>query len=80
MYLIFATFDASLRSVDIPVPAHWTAEQANAIIDLLDLVRDAIWQRYRKKILAEAMGQQHEPHGRPVNPHRPDFNTDRVPF
>ncbi len=35
-----------LRPVDVEIPATWTPEQALAVFELLDDIRDKIWARY----------------------------------
>ena len=37
---------AHLRPVDVEIPATWTPEQALAVFELLDEIRDKIWSRY----------------------------------
>ena len=37
---------AHLRSTDVEIPATWTPEQALAVFELLDEIRDKIWSRY----------------------------------
>jgi hypothetical protein len=32
------------------IPAYWSAEQAQAIFDLLDALRDRIWEQYGQQI------------------------------
>jgi hypothetical protein len=35
----------------LPVPGHWTPEQALAVFALLNGLTDAIWQRYEAELL-----------------------------
>jgi hypothetical protein len=37
---------AHLRPVGVEIPATWTPEQALAVFELLDEIRDKIWSRY----------------------------------
>ena len=37
---------AHLRPIPVEIPATWTPEQALAVFDLLDEIRDKIWSRY----------------------------------
>lgn len=41
---------AHLRPITVDIPAVWTPEQALAVLDLLDDLRDRIWTRYRSQI------------------------------
>lgn len=44
------------------VPAHWSAEQALAVFEFLDLLRDEIWKVHRAGIQAALRGDvQHDP-------------------
>ena len=38
-------------SIDISIPTYWTAEQALAVFDLVDSLREIIWDHYQGKIL-----------------------------
>jgi len=33
------------------IPDHWTPEQALAVYDLIDEIRDAIWRRYQTSLI-----------------------------
>lgn len=35
------------------IPRHWSPEQALAVVDLLDELREHIWARYELQLLAE---------------------------
>ena len=37
---------AHLRPLNVEIPATWTPEQALAVFELLDEIRDKIWSRY----------------------------------
>jgi hypothetical protein len=37
---------AHLRPIPVEIPATWTPEQALAVFELLDEIRDKIWSRY----------------------------------
>jgi hypothetical protein len=41
-----STLPAHLRPVSVEIPATWTPEQALAVFELLDEIRDKIWSRY----------------------------------
>jgi hypothetical protein len=49
----------STRLLTIPfaIPAYWTPEQALAVFELLDDLRDAVWNHYRMQLLDEAREQ-----------------------
>ena len=42
------------------VPNHWTTEQALAVVDLLDELREHLWAKYEPRLL-EAYRQSHGP-------------------
>jgi hypothetical protein len=41
---------AHLRPLPVEIPATWTPEQALAVFELLDEIRDKIWSRYRGRL------------------------------
>ena len=41
-------------------PAYWTAEQAFAVVELLDELRDRIWAHYNVQLLAQ-YHEQYDP-------------------
>ena len=41
----------------LPIPEHWTPEQALAVYELIDEIRDAIWSRYQVPLI-ELMQQE----------------------
>jgi hypothetical protein len=48
-----------LRPITIEIPVTWTAEQALAVWETLDQMREKIWARYRcqlQELLAEQRG------------------------
>lgn len=34
-----------------PIPDHWTPEQALAVYELVDEIRDAIWNKYQVPLI-----------------------------
>ena len=40
------------KSYDIPVPVQWSAQQALAVFEFVDLLRDEIWKLHRDGIQA----------------------------
>jgi hypothetical protein len=43
----------TLLTVPFAIPAYWTSEQALAIVELLDGLRELIWARYGLQLLDE---------------------------
>jgi len=41
---------AHLRPITVNIPAVWTPEQALAVLDLLDELREKIWTRYGSQV------------------------------
>lgn len=41
---------AHLRPITVEIPATWTPEQALAVFDLLDHLREKIWDRYNCRL------------------------------
>jgi hypothetical protein len=44
-------------TISLQIPTYWTAEQAFAIFELIDDLRDAIWQCYNIQLIDEFRGQ-----------------------
>ena len=42
------------------IPAHWSAEEARAVLELLQILSERIWQRYRRP-LRELIGSTPPP-------------------
>jgi hypothetical protein len=47
------------RHIDFAVPAHWSPEQALAVFELLDDLRDKIWAHYGLR-LQQLLGEQQQ--------------------
>jgi hypothetical protein len=62
---------AHLRPVDVEIPATWTPEQALAIFELLDEIREKVWFRYGSR-LQDLLREQRRSSG--VD-HKSDFAT-----
>jgi len=58
-----AAATSSLRT-PLAIPAYWTPEQARAVIELLDELRDLIWASYGLQVI-----DQYSPHDDPADPH-----------
>lgn len=69
---------AHLRPIPVEIPATWTPEQALAVFDLLDEIRDTIWSRYGVRLqdlLQEQQASSAVDHRNDMttSPDRPDF-------
>jgi hypothetical protein len=55
------TPSSSQRLLTIPfaIPAYWTPEQALAVVELLDDLRELIWAHYGMQVIDEAR-EQHQ--------------------
>lgn len=62
-------------AVPLPIPTYWTPEQAIAVFELIDDLRERIWSFYQVD-LQELTRQQRQPE--PVDP--VEFNEDDLPF
>ena len=52
------------------LPDHWSAEQALAVVELLDDLRHQIWAHYHLPLL-ELVREQHTPRDEPANLNEP---------
>ena len=43
----------SLLTIPFAIPAYWTPEQALAVVELLEDLRDLIWSHYSAQLLEE---------------------------
>jgi len=48
----------SLLTMSFAVPAYWTPEQALAVVELLDDLRELIWDHYGPQLLDEIRDDQ----------------------
>jgi hypothetical protein len=60
-------------TIPLEIPAYWTPEQAFAVVELLDDLRDRIWAHYS----AQLLDQYREQYG-PADSHHTDDATIRV--
>lgn len=69
---------AHLRPVDVEIPATWTPEQALAVFELFDEIREKVWARYGSR-MQDLLQEQQRSSG--VD-HKSDFATspDRPDF
>ena len=58
-------------TIPLEIPAYWTPEQAFAVVELLDDLRDRIWAHYS----AQLLDQYREQYG-PAEKHPTDDATD----
>jgi len=63
---------------DPKIPDYWTAEQALAVYDFLDNLRERVWDRYGEHI-TERMRFEYEEQQRRAQLERFPFN-DEIPF
>ena len=47
-------------TIPLKIPAYWTPEQAFAVVELLDDLRDLIWAHYSVQLL-DQYREQHRP-------------------
>ena len=67
----------------LPIPEHWTPEQAIAALDMLDICYDAIWNLYETPIVEHIMRRDHwrGPHDQTDDPLGADEDLDDdIPF
>jgi hypothetical protein len=48
-----------LLTIPFAIPAYWTPEQALAVVELLDDLRELIWAHYGMQVIDEAR-EQHQ--------------------
>jgi hypothetical protein len=66
------------RQIDFAIPAHWSPEQALAVFELLDDLRDKIWAHYGLRLQQLLAEQQQTTPRRPRRPPRKrPSNPDR---
>jgi hypothetical protein len=56
-----STLPSHLRSITVEIPVTWTAEQALAVWDMLDQLREKIWARYSHQLQDLLAEQQSYP-------------------
>ena len=63
------------RTISLQIPTYWTPEQAFAVFELIDHLRDAIWRCYALQLQEEYRDQfqQHDADHDPTGP-------DDLPF
>ena len=66
------TSNALPLTIPLEIPAYWTPEQAFAVVELLDDLRDRIWAYYS----AQLLDQYREQYG-PAESHHTDDATDK---
>jgi hypothetical protein len=68
--------EASNRlTISLQIPTYWTPEQAFAVFEIVDDLRDAIWRCYALQLQEEYRDQLQNPaddHD-PIDPHDPPF-------
>ena len=71
---------SNARPLTIPlkIPAYWTPEQAFAVVELLDDLRNLIWDHYGVQLLDQYREQHHPADSQHVDTDHPD--TDNPPL
>ena len=59
---------AHLRPIPVEIPATWTPEQALAVFELLDEIRDKIWSRYGSRFGKSSSQANGNTLSRPLSP------------
>jgi len=54
------TLPAHLAPISVEIPATWSDEQALAVFDLLDELKDRIWARYGCRLQEEMLHQRNQ--------------------
>ena len=67
-------------SSSIHIPMNWTAEQATAVIDLLDEISTVIWNLHDEKIIEEMRKNQILSEHAEYDMDDPDPLDDDIPF
>jgi hypothetical protein len=62
-------------SIPFAIPAHWTPEQALAVVELLDELRERIWAHYGVRLIDEVREQHLS-----QTPDQPDVNPPDAGF
>jgi hypothetical protein len=62
-------------TIPLDIPAYWTPEQAFAVVELLDDLRERIWAHYGVQLI----DQYREQYG-PTDSDHPDETTDNPSF
>jgi hypothetical protein len=62
-------------TISLQIPTYWTPEQAFAVFELVDEMRDAIWRCYGIQLLDEYRDQLH-----PTIADRAESDPDNPPF
>jgi len=60
----------NLRQIDFTIPAHWSPEEALAVFELLDDLRDKIWAHYGLRLQQLLAEEQQPAPRRPSTPPR----------
>ena len=62
-------------TISLQIPTYWTPEQAFAVFDMINDLREAIWQCYSLELL-----DQYRDQCRPAAPDRDDKDFGDPPF
>jgi hypothetical protein len=69
------THDPDRTSIPLRIPRYWTPEQAFAVFELIDDLRDAIWRCYALELQEEYRDhyQNQDAELDPIDPGEPPF-------
>jgi len=61
----------NFQQIDLTIPGHWSPEEALAVFELLDDLRDKIWAHYGLRLQQLLAEQQHTATGTDAPPEEP---------
>jgi hypothetical protein len=66
---------STTRIISLQIPTYWTPEQAFAVFELIDELRDAIWRCYDLQLQEEYRDhfRHQDAEGDPIDPDDPPF-------
>ena len=67
----FLSFKPTLLTIPFAIPAYWTPEQALAVIELLDDLRELIWAYYGMQLIDEVREQHVQTRSDRLDPPHP---------
>ena len=72
------TSTRTLLTIPFPIPAYWTPDQALAVVELLDDLRELIWAHYGMQLIDEYR-EQNMPKSSGAKSERPSGTTPNDP-
>lgn len=70
----YTTIEESSEQCEIPIPAYWNDDQALAVFELIDDLREKILAHYGTRIY-RLIGEDHQPDNSPI-----EINEEDLPF